>query len=77
MLLCTKKDKPFFYGTGSSYDGKGNETINITGDPMIISAVIQKKSGNKKELKVQILKDGKVEKESSTTAAYGVVNVGA
>lgn len=60
----------------SSYDGTGEKTIDIDNSGFnIVSAAIQKKSGDSSELKVQILKDGKVLKEASTTAEYGVVSL--
>ena len=37
----------------------------------------RKKDGSSNELTIQILKDGKVVKESSTTAEYGVAQVSA
>ncbi|WP_280536612.1 hypothetical protein [Halopenitus sp. POP-27] len=62
-------------GSASSVDGSGTETIEIDGDPDIISANAQKQEANSDELVVQILKDGEVVKESSTTAEYGVAQV--
>ena len=61
-------------GSSSSYQGKGNKTIDI-GEANIVSANAQKKSKNSKELKIQLLKDGEVRKESSTTAEYGIASV--
>ena len=60
----------------SSYGGTGEETIDL-GNPdyNIVSVVIQKKSGDSSNLKVQILKDGKVIEEGNTTAEYGVVTL--
>ena len=46
-------------------------------DASLISANAQKKDGSSNELTIQILKDGKVVKESSTTAEYGVAQVSA
>lgn len=57
-----------------SIDGRRNKLIPIEGDPWIVTAVIQKQSESGK-LKVQILKDGEVKKESETSAAYGVVSI--
>ncbi|RAP43432.1 hypothetical protein [uncultured Methanosphaera sp.] len=65
-------------GDGSStYSGDGNETINVTNssDYSIVSAAIQKQGGNSRELKVQIIRNGEIKKEQSTTAEYGVVSV--
>jgi len=63
-------------GDGNSYsiDGRRNKRIPIEGDPWIVSAVIQKQ-GESGTLKVQILKDGEIKKESETSAAYGVVSI--
>ncbi len=60
----------------TSYDGSGSETIDL-GEVSydIVSAVIQKMDGGSGELKVEILKDGEVVKEGSTTADYGVVSI--
>lgn len=60
-------------GSQSTYEGTGDKTIDLGKDGNIVSAAIQKKSGG--TLKVQILKDGKVIKEESTEAQYGVVTV--
>lgn len=63
-------------GASSSYDGTGDETIDVNASSFdIVSAVIQKTDSDSSELKVQIIKDGKVVKESSTSAEYGVVSV--
>ena len=62
-------------GSQSSYDGSGEDTIDLGDGGNIVSAVIQKKTADSSELKVEILKDGKVVKEGSTTAEYGVVTV--
>jgi len=60
----------------STYDGAGDKTIDVKDvSGGILVAVIQKQGGDSSELKVEILKDGKVIKEGSTTAAYGVVTV--
>lgn len=60
----------------TSYDGTGSETIDL-GEVSngIASATIQKTDSGSDELKVEILKDGKVVKEGSTTAEYGVVTI--
>lgn len=63
-------------GSISSYDGTGDKTIDVNGSSFdTVSAAIQKQDGSSSELKVQIIKDGKVVKESSTTAEYGVVTI--
>jgi hypothetical protein len=59
-----------------SIDGTGNHQENM-GSPDIVSAVIQKETNSTGMLKVQIVKDGQVVKEESTTAEYGVVSVSA
>lgn len=59
----------------STYDGSGEDTIDLKDAKGVVSAAIQKKSGDSSELKVEIIKDGKVIKEGSTTAEYGVVTV--
>lgn len=62
-------------GSQSTYDGDGEDTINLTDAKNVVSAAIQKQGGDSSELKVEILKDGKVIKEGSTTGEYGVVTV--
>lgn len=64
-------------GSQSTYDGTGDDTIDLGDAKSIVSAAIQKKDSGSSELKVQILKDGKVLEESSTTGEYGVVSVSA
>ncbi|KZX10698.1 hypothetical protein [Methanobrevibacter curvatus] len=62
--------------SSNSYDGNGNKTIDladVSGD--IVSANAQKQDGSSSKLTIQILKDGKVIKEGSTTAAYGVAQI--
>ena len=50
--------------------------VDLDGDSWdMVSATIQKQGGDSGDLTVQIIKDGKVTKEESTTAAYGVVSV--
>ena len=61
----------------NSISGYGDETIDMPDDASLISANAQKKDGSSNELTIQILKDGKVVKESSTTAEYGVAQVSA
>lgn len=61
----------------NSISGSGDETIDMPDDVSLISANAQKKDGSSNELTIQILKDGKVVKESSTTAEYGVAQVSA
>ena len=61
----------------NSISGSGDETIDMPDDASLISVNAQKKDGSSNELTIQILKDGKVVKESSTTAEYGVAQVSA
>lgn len=65
-------------GTGGSVrtvDGTGSKTIAVEGNPTAVSANAQKQDDGSGELIVQILKDGEVVKEASTTAEYGVAQV--
>lgn len=62
-------------GSINSISGSGDKTIDIPDDANIISANAQKKDSSSDKLTVQILKDGEVVKESSTTAEYGVAQV--
>lgn len=64
-------------GSQRSVDGSGARTIDIDGDPSVVSATAQKDDDSERELLLQILNDGSVVKESSTTAAYGAVTVSA
>lgn len=63
-------------GTSKSIDGSGTKTLTLDGDSFdMVSATIQKKSGSSGDLTVQIIKNGEVKKEESTSAAYGVVSL--
>ena len=63
-------------GSSKTIEGTGNETINVTNDTTdIVSANAQKMDGGSGELKIQLLKNGEVKKESSTTAQYGIADV--
>lgn len=62
-------------GSTRSVDGSGTETFEIDGNPSIITANAQKQEANSDELVVQILEDGEVVKENSTTAEYGLAQV--
>ncbi|MFC5367230.1 hypothetical protein [Salinirubrum litoreum] len=64
-------------GSQRSVDGSGSRTIEIDGDPNVISVSAQKQDDTDRKLTVKILNDGNVAKESSTTAEYGVVTVSA
>lgn len=59
-------------GSSRSVDGSGEETFEVDGDPMSISANAQKQDDSSDELVIQILQDGEVVSEQSTTAEYGV-----
>lgn len=59
----------------STYDGSGDDTIKLDDANSVVSAAIQKGSADSSELKVQIIKDGEVIKEGSTTGEYGMVTV--
>jgi hypothetical protein len=58
-----------------SIEGEGTTTITVERDVSIISANAQKQAANSNELTIQILKDGEVVKESSTSAEYGLAQV--
>lgn len=57
-----------------SVDGSGTKTIDLSGNPSIVSAVFQKKDSGSGTLTVNILKDGSVVESKSTSAEYGVVS---
>ncbi|NEU55497.1 hypothetical protein [Halorussus sp. MSC15.2] len=60
-------------GSAKSIQGSGTKTVDISGEPNIVSANAQKKDGGgDAKLTIQILKDGEVVKKSSTTAEYGM-----
>lgn len=60
-------------GSSRSVDGSGTETFDIRKeDPMTIGANAQKKDDSGAKLTVQILKDGDVVAEQSTTSEYGM-----
>ena len=62
--------------TSESYDGTGDAVIEFDPDKYdVIAAAVQKTDSGNDELKVQIVKDGKVVDEESTTNEYGVVTV--
>ena len=62
-------------GGTSSIEGEGEETIDIDDDADIISANAQKQDDSDRELTIQILEDGEVVAEESTTAGFGVAQV--
>ena len=58
------------------YEGTGDAVIEFDpADYDVLAAAVQKTTGGNDKLKVQIVKDGKVVDEESTTDAYGVVSV--
>jgi len=57
-----------------SIQGSGTTTYDISGDPFVISANAQKMGGGD-TLTVQILEDGRVVQETSTSADYGVAQI--
>lgn len=60
-------------GSVRSVDGSGTETFDIEeDDPFVVSANAQKQDSGSGELTVQILEDGEVVSEQSTSAEYGV-----
>lgn len=62
-------------GSSRSIDGSGSRTVDIDGSPDVISANAQKQDDSDRELTVQILEEGDVVKEASTTAEYGIAQV--
>ncbi len=66
-------------GVGSSqasYSGFGDKLINLDGDSSdIVAAAVQKQDSGNGKLKVEIIKEGKVVKDASTTSEYGVVSL--
>lgn len=62
-------------GSAQSVDGSGSDTIAVDGSPSGISANAQKGDDSSSTLTIQILKDGEVVKESSTSAEYGMAQI--
>ncbi|QZX99179.1 hypothetical protein [Halobaculum rubrum] len=60
-----------------SVDGEGDRTISIEGSPDIITVNAQKQDDSTDEITVQVLKNGDVIEEASSTAAYGLAQVSA
>lgn len=58
--------------TTESIGGTGTTTIEITGEPSIISANAQKRDGGAGEITVQIIQDGDVVSEASASTEYGM-----
>ncbi len=62
--------------TTNPYEGVGDKTFDIDeSDYDVIAAAVSKKDSNSEELKVEIIKDGKVVDKESTTKSYGTVSV--
>lgn len=59
-------------GTSKSIDGSGTANYTISGDPTVVAVNAQKQSDGDGKLTVQILENGEVVGEQSTTASYGV-----
>lgn len=62
-------------GDTRSIEGSGTKIIDVEGSPSIVSANAQKQAANSETLTVQILMDGDVVAESSTSAEYGTAQV--
>jgi hypothetical protein len=62
-------------GSSRSIEGTGSETVGVDGSPDVISANAQKSDDSSQELTIQILENGDVVEETSTTAEYGVAQV--
>lgn len=62
-------------GSTRSVNGTGTETFEFDVVPTVASVTAQKKDGGDGTLTVQILGDGEVLKESSTSDPYGVASV--
>jgi hypothetical protein len=58
-----------------SIQGTGTETIDISGNPDVISANAQKQTANRETLTIQVLQDGEIVRESQTNAEYGIASV--
>jgi|GEM_PF-6959253 len=61
--------------TSESISGSGPTTIEITGEPDIVSANAQKQDGGGGTLTIQIRHDGEIVGQASTSAEYGVAQV--
>lgn len=63
-------------GSARSVDGSGTEVLDIEAEDVnIVSANAQKQDDSSRELLIQILEDGEVVAEQSTTAEFGVAQV--
>ncbi len=61
--------------TTESISGSGTTTVDITGSPDIVSANAQKQDDSGTRLTVEVLHEGEVVSEASTTAGYGIAQV--
>jgi len=64
-------------GSITSVQGSGTTDYPFTDNPKIISANAQKKDDSSSALTIQIIQDGNIIKQASTTASYGVAQVSA
>ncbi len=64
-------------GSITSVEGFGNTDYPMIGNPQIVSANAQKKDDSNKKLTIQIIQDGNIVKQASTTASYGLAQVSA
>lgn len=62
-------------GGSRSVDGTGPETIDVDDESDIISANAQKQDPGSEEITIQIIVDGEVVEEESSTAEFGLVQV--
>jgi hypothetical protein len=62
-------------GSMRSVQGSGTETFEVSGNPSIVVANAQKSDGGSGTLTIQIIKNGEVVKESTTSAQYGLAQV--
>ncbi|WP_433630748.1 hypothetical protein [Halomicrococcus sp. NG-SE-24] len=53
----------------------GEKVVEVDSDANVVSANAQKEDGSGSKLTIQVLEDGNVVKETSTTAEYGVAQV--
>jgi hypothetical protein len=61
--------------TSETVSGSGATTIEITGEPDIVSANAQKQDGGGGTLTIQIRHEGEIVAQASTSAEYGVAQV--
>ena len=62
--------------TSNHYEGTGDKTFDVDeSDYDVIAAAVSKKDSNSNKLKVEIIKNGEVVDQESTTKDYGTVSV--